>query len=300
MTSLVSSGVENVRWRVFRRGLWTLRRFKTRRLSLEFALLIVLGGIALFFSIHALNEFCAVSGGSRSHQMVDEVGLDSAHKSTEVHNAANPREKAPTKASATTVGTVQSNVRKNGSAEQSEDGNNNDQRRQPEFSYCNTKVSDLALLFLTYCLALIGYFQIRRSEKLAQGMERAHLFCGPAPPFAIISGNRTTVPFSVSNYGRTAGILKEIYGEFSAVEPTGRPRYSGGKTTRTDMGVAPNFEGGVVENFESPFATDHFFYGYVAFVDIFGERHVNRFCNKIFPQTDRVEVAGPDTWNEYD
>ena len=84
---------------------------------------------------------------------------------------------------------------------------------------CNElKITDVALTFFTYCLVIVGWFQIRSNSTTIRELERAQLFCGPISP--LLTPDGTLMQFVVSNYGRTLGVIKEFHYEFSDNEPT--------------------------------------------------------------------------------
>jgi hypothetical protein len=170
---------------------------------------------------------------------------------------------------------------------------------------CDAKITDWGLAFFTYALVIVGWFGIRSNERAIRDMERAVLFGGPFRP--IWTGTKTQVPIVLENYGRTVGILKEIYVEFSTIEPTGPVVYNiaNGFVDLRDEGFppirrAPHEPVPLAWACDSPHQGEHFVFGYFRYEDIFGREHRNLFCNKIDPTTPNIKIAGPRAWNGWD
>jgi hypothetical protein len=103
------------------------------------------------------------------------------------------------------------------------------------------------------------------------------------------------------NQGKTPAILKGAYGEFSEAIPTADvPHYEGGQARLFDFSVAA---GGREEKpylFESEMLGLQYFYGWVEYDDIFREEiKISRFCVKIDPENNVIELAGPRSWNDW-
>jgi hypothetical protein len=168
-----------------------------------------------------------------------------------------------------------------------------------------TKFTDLLLLYFTYCLVIVGWFSIRSGERNTRNLERAYIFAGPSNPTQIGKGVITEI--WIENHGRSPGILKEAYGEYSATEPTGAtPRYQNGSARKFDSAIPPSGPQRtdsqpqtVPTRWESPLAGEQYFFGYVRYIDIFGSTHESRFCSKIFPREHKSDIAGPPAWNDW-
>jgi hypothetical protein len=81
---------------------------------------------------------------------------------------------------------------------------------------CETRSTELGLVFFTYCLVIVGWFTIRSGERTTRRMERAYIFAGPYRP--IWSGQTTFTKIELGNYGRSPATIKEAYGEYSLTE----------------------------------------------------------------------------------
>jgi hypothetical protein len=192
---------------------------------------------------------------------------------------------------------------------------------RPEISLCNTRIPDLGLIYLTFCLVVVGYFQIRRNEKSTRDLERAVLISGPqlyaqAPlmpgmqfginnwtPAITIQGNVAHVHITLTNCGRTPAVLKEVFVQFSQAEPMGDTAiYGTGERARFDTGIPAGNNSAPcrLDPFISPHITQHYCFGYVKYEDIFHQMHTNRWCIRITPGTFDAQVAGSDAYNEWD
>jgi hypothetical protein len=170
---------------------------------------------------------------------------------------------------------------------------------------CDAKLTDLGVVFFTFCLVIVGWFGIKRSDQTFRRMERAYIFAGPYQP--AIVGGRTITHISIENFGRSPGILKEAYGEFSTTEPVDNiPTYKHGSARKFDNAIppvqprAPNYPPPTIPTaWDSPFAGDQYFFGYIVYLDIFREEHRSRFCSKIFPSSKNSDIAGSPNWNDW-
>jgi hypothetical protein len=131
------------------------------------------------------------------------------------------------------------------------------------------KFTDLLLLYFTYCLVIVGWFTIRSGERSTRNLERAYLFAGPSNPKQIDNGVITEV--SIENHGRTPGILKEAYAEYSATEPTGTtPIYQNGSAKKFDSAIPPSGPQSINSQppplptrWDSPLPGEQYFFGYI-------------------------------------
>jgi len=188
-----------------------------------------------------------------------------------------------------------------------------------QVSLCGTRVSDLGLIYLTYCLVVVGYFQIRRGEKNLKEIERAVVVSGPlvweqvpiAPQMIMfqnqiairIVNNTTELKIGVTNNGRTAAIMKETFVQFALAEPTGPEAvYGTGETRKYDMGIPANNATVLVDHktWVSNDTAPHYCYGFIRYSDIFRDMHTNRFCVRIEPGTANVTNAGSEAYNDWD
>jgi len=72
------------------------------------------------------------------------------------------------------------------------------------------KITDIAIAFFTYCLVIVGWFQLRSNEKTVLDLERAYV-SGGGPNI----GQHFVV--TVDNYGKTPATLIEYAVEFCDV-----------------------------------------------------------------------------------
>ena len=155
------------------------------------------------------------------------------------------------------------------------------------------KFTDLLLAYFTYCLVIVGWFGIRSAERTVRNLERAFLSVGPAKITKLYRGaddNGYTAPFirltlHVFNTGRTAAVIKNIYGEFSQAPPSGdKPVYTNGSNQITDLSIAANQSSDLTPiAFEDDFVGEQFFWGFIEYRDIFRIKHIPRFCAWIVP-----------------
>jgi hypothetical protein len=163
------------------------------------------------------------------------------------------------------------------------------------------KLTDIALVFFTYCLVVVGWFTVRSGERSTHQLERPYIFGTPQlKQHPTPAGNRA-VEIMLQNYGRTAGTVLIVYGELSPnVEPFGTPAYGNG-SARAANGMIPPTEGKAVRapvTFECPVTADFFFFGYVDYEDLFGRKHTSRFCAKMF-LNGGIEAAGSEAFHDW-
>jgi hypothetical protein len=180
---------------------------------------------------------------------------------------------------------------------------------RPYAWFCDTRPADIALVFLTYCLAVIGWAAIRSNERQSNTLERAHVFAGPANTSngVIISPTQISIHVTAVNYGRSVGIIREVFAEFSETEPSGSKaiygKGVGGRSDPHDESIQPSSQPILVtvDPFVSTNTKAVFFFGYIRYNDIFKRWHVNRWCIKL-STTPRVHwvLAGTPVWNEWD
>jgi hypothetical protein len=162
------------------------------------------------------------------------------------------------------------------------------------------------LAFATLVLAFYTAVVARATKRSADHIptvERAYLFGTPTP--TILNG-MTVTRLRLANIGQTPALLFEGYGCYVTVEPAGPPTYPPyfGNPRIIDAFV-PKHENNGQETFfptgwTSPITEPHFFYGYIKYRDIFREEHTSRFCAQVFPAEERVDIAGPPAWSEWD
>ena len=190
--------------------------------------------------------------------------------------------------------------------------NNADQQKQTKHFYADylarsglceeAKLTDIALVFFTFCLVIVGWFTIRSTERATRNAERPYIFANPR-----LSSNRSPaghyiVEILLQNYGRTPGALKAIYGEDSPTVPSGKAIYKKGNTRTVSGMLQPTSSGTAIKapaSFECATANDFFLFGYVDYDDLSGVAHTSRYCAKIFVNGGRIEAAGSEEFNDF-
>lgn len=136
---------------------------------------------------------------------------------------------------------------------------------------------------------------------------RAYFFGGLTDITIDAGRTKTTLKITVDNPGRTPGVLRSVYGQFSLSPPKGDiPTYEHG--ARYEMPLVINSSNGLNPTepanrivlpviFNSDFTDPHYFWGYFEYVDIFNKLHMSRFCTIIFPAVGKFDVAGSPAWN---
>jgi len=263
-----------------------LRKRKTLRLS--FALAI--GLVTIFVLILPL----AVKNTCRLGPRYEERTINTDYKPADHQNAA--------EGAKNTLPLKQSN-----SSQTDKSPNSSYLKNFDVLGFCQeAKITDIALVYFTACLVIVGWFGIRSNERAIRDMERAVIFLGPVQPS--VTGAKTVSPISLENYGRSVGVVKEIYVETSITEPTGKPVFNKtvGVSKPRDDGFPPSAPRKPTDRpplfdwWEFPHTGEHYVFGYVRYIDIFRIQHHSLFCNKIDPATHRVTIAGPPDWNDWD
>ena len=165
-----------------------------------------------------------------------------------------------------------------------------------------TKPTDLALLFFTACLVIVGWFTIVGGERNSKDMERAYIFGTPQiDRIKTNPGGPIFVEVMLFNYGRTPGTVEIIYGEGALTEPFGAPAYRNG-SARVAGGMLPPT--GIQPlrapvTFECPVQNDFYFSGYIQYSDLFRRTHISRFTAKIFLDQSGIEAPGPQAFHDW-
>jgi hypothetical protein len=146
--------------------------------------------------------------------------------------------------------------------------------------WCKATISDFAIAYFTYCLVLVGIFGIWSAEKPTRDSERAHLF--PVMKGAFTAGV-VQIMVTPQNSGRSAGVQREIFGDFALKKPWGLLPYFGGQSIDYDQVVPAGANSTASAGFTSMLAGPQFFFGYVGYMDLFHRRHKAYFCVRATP-----------------
>src|SRR5579864_83543 len=159
------------------------------------------------------------------------------------------------------------------------------------------KLTDLALVFFTYCLVVVGWFTMKSNERTSQDIERSHVFLAIDIKRRWITnlpgGQNFEVRFAFKNHGKTHAIVVKIEAEVrtvaklpesireQAIEMPPGLTIGAGETTEefrvinhvtdADFAMLPN--GGRVV----------LFVGTIQYRDIFGKLHSTGFCHNWNP-----------------
>jgi flagellar basal body-associated protein FliL len=129
-------------------------------------------------------------------------------------------------------------------------------------------------------------------------VERAWLFGGPNPEGFVSNGDVLEFKVRIYNYGKTPGIVREIWWDAVANEPLSpEVKYVDGNLHKLDIAFAGG-DGGPIHQLTLSAKPSDFFIGYIAYDDIFKKSHMSRFCLRVGPP--RFETAGHPAWNDYD
>jgi hypothetical protein len=189
-----------------------LRRFRRRLHTLpgKFALWIAAGATAAIgFGFYA-SFTCSVR-----QELAYGSGIEAQQKS--VHEATGP------KYSFDKEETIANEIaRLRAVVGQIEDNQQQQYRREtysqpePETSLCKFKIPDIGLLFLTYCLAVVGYFTMRSAEGTVRALERPWLFIENIRTAAFLDQRDGVAPrlhVFFQNPGRTHARLMSFTGK---------------------------------------------------------------------------------------
>ena len=158
---------------------------------------------------------------------------------------------------------------------------------------CEATATDYAIAFFTYCLVIVGIFGMWSAERLTRDSERAHLFPDMA---AGLAGGHVQVTVTPRNCGRSAGIQREVFGDFSLKKPWGILPFTGGSVIPTDQMVDSGERSIAHAGFSSRLIGPQFFFGYIGYMDLFHRRHKTYFCIRATPHANGVVLQ----WNDDD
>ena len=164
---------------------------------------------------------------------------------------------------------------------------------------CKSDMTDIALVFFTYCLVIIGWATMRSNELTMREIERARVFAGPYSNVQPLLDGTFEIGIQWVNQGRTTGILKELCYRFSLEGPVGKnPDYTGFESKRYDISIEPHFlPEGPSRKLVTPYGGIQYCYGFVRYQDVFGVMHFSRFSCKVDPVNGTIDVHGPPAWS---
>ncbi len=188
---------------------------------------------------------------------------------------------------------------------QSDNSDRSENEDWPKNILCgDMKLTDLALAFFTYTLAIVGWFTLRSNEQTAEAIERAYVFLGYNP---LIFDDYRGVEFTLvmTNVGRMPAWIKEV--GYAFLDRTDLPASREGIDWTWNKIPYDWIIGRVrrkIRKLESPYGWNHIFVTYISYQDVFTKRvHTSRMAMHICPdnaENERIARAGGDTWNEWD
>jgi hypothetical protein len=192
----------------------------------------------------------------------------------------------------------------------------NDERNQihnehwPNSLICGEmKLTDLALAFFTYTLAVIGWFGLRSSEQTAEAVERAYVFLG-YDPVSFNDHGRAKFTLVMTNTGRMPGGIKEVGYAFLKRSELPKTREEADWSwiiipydwmipaiIQTQIGSRKE-----IAAIESPHGGDNIFVSYIKYQDMFSRRmHTSWIGMHLYPASaEQTARAGGDVWNDWD
>lgn len=139
------------------------RWIRQRRLELTFVGLIAVGAVALlYWPLHHQAVGCSFEEALPSgpeNQQGQPQGEQPAAQQTQNPTVAQGQQNQPNKNAA------QATIHKRGGL---------------DLAVCNASPTDIALVFFTYCLVVVGWVTMRSNEKTMREIERGRLYGAPA------------------------------------------------------------------------------------------------------------------------
>jgi hypothetical protein len=158
----------------------------------------------------------------------------------------------------------------------------------------------------------IGIFDLERAYLDAFPSDTKTQFVTDPPPasgfFAAGDPMEIVVKVGMKNTGRTRAVISQAYGEFrTGTWLEDKPVYDFSKGTNyvTDLSMAADEAGPFLHDFRTREVVEQFFFGFIAYKDIFKNEHTSRFCVRIFPSSEnggvgKLQLAGKAAWREFD
>jgi hypothetical protein len=168
---------------------------------------------------------------------------------------------------------------------------------------CDAKITDLGLVYFTYCLVIVGWFAIQSDRHKSEAIERAYVFPGYSQVH--FRNRRVTFTLKMTNAGRSPGVIKEIGYVFLEGVNLPRSRRDADWTWETmewDW-VIPVDGRRDIKKLQS-LAGEHTFVSYIKYQDMFTKkRHTSWMSMYNYPDrppNERSVRAGGEVWNEWD
>jgi hypothetical protein len=158
-----------------------------------FVVAIVLGFVLCFWAPEKLQELSCGPATVQQSGAVHEQDQTANTNNNKANGAVNPTKEINT------------------NAKQNEPTQINNPPRQSVLC-TDLRLTDLALVFFTYCLVIVGWFSLRASERNLETLERAYMFHGYSP--LEFRGDQARFTLVMINAGRMPGGVKEVGWKF--------------------------------------------------------------------------------------
>ena len=157
---------------------------------------------------------------------------------------------------------------------------------------CDLKIGDLALVFFTYCLVVVGWFGIRSGEQTVRRLERAYVSGGGGPA----SDDSDQFVLTIENYGKTVAITREyalVVCPLNQLPPRHEDTNPGYNRIRWINTIRP---GGATISVANALiiGPDPIAYGRFWYTDIWGGEHIFSFILPIGQENNHGAIAHAD------
>ncbi len=167
---------------------------------------------------------------------------------------------------------------------------------------CNFSIGDLAFVFFTYCLVIVGWAMLKSAAANVRTVEQANVFFMLSDNPSV-HGNTFDGAIQASNTGRSPAFLVEYFVGFSRTEPAGaKPAYEHKGTFYSEPLNLVVSAGKAVDlkTVQVDVAAEPYVFGFFRYKDIFRRTRTSRFCLKFDLTTGRLFIAGQPVWNAWD
>ena len=178
-----------------------LVRSRTNLISVQFLMALALG---VFVILYLPLHYQALSCSTPAPQSF-KPDRPEAHGADPARNERPPKsvEEKPTDAIAPT------STKQREDAGQSKEQTAIDDDGWLRKAVCEARLTDVALVFFTYCLVIVGWATMRTTDVGARQIERAFLFLGTQDHQ--LAGTVLKATLTAANSGRSPGVLSEFY-----------------------------------------------------------------------------------------